>query len=107
MLVQAQGSDDRRVLELLLLIERTEAAFYAAALDADILDGELAEFANVVRGHEAEHLAVVEGALGDDLPAEPTFDFGDNLATASRVRARRPPSSRTPPSAPTTGRPPT
>jgi Ferritin-like domain len=83
MLVEAQGSDDRRVLELLLLIERTEAAFYAAALDADILDGELAEFANVVRGHEAEHLAVVEGALGDDLPAEPTFDFGENLASAS------------------------
>ena len=37
----------------------------------------------MVRGHEAEHLAVVEGALGDDLPAEPTFDFGDNLGSAS------------------------
>jgi hypothetical protein len=80
MLVEAQGSDDRGVLELLLLIERTEAAFYSAALDADILSGELADFAGVVRGHEAEHLAVVEGALGDDLPAEPTFDFGDHLA---------------------------
>ena len=82
MLVEAQGSDDRGVLELLLLIERTEAAFYSAALEAGILDGELREFAQVVRGHESEHLAVVEGALGSDLPAEPTFDFADSLADA-------------------------
>jgi rubrerythrin len=81
-LVEAQGADDRRVLELLLLMERTEAAFYSAALEAGILDGELRDFAEVVRGHEAEHLAVVEGALGPDLPAEPTFDFADSLADA-------------------------
>ena len=65
-LVEAQGSaDDRSVLELILLIERTETAFYGAALDAGILDGELAEFAEVVRGHEAEHLGAVAAALGD------------------------------------------
>jgi hypothetical protein len=87
-LVEAQGSgDDRRVLELILLIERTEAAFYAAALDADILDGELQEFAKVARGHEAEHLAAVEAALGDDLPATPSFDFGDHLADAGAFAA--------------------
>ena len=83
-LVEAQGSaDDRSVLELILLIERTEVAFYGAALDAGILDGELAEFAEVVRGHEAEHLGAVAAALGDDLPAEPTFDFGEHLGDAS------------------------
>jgi hypothetical protein len=90
-LVEAQGSDDRRVLELLLLVERTEAAFYAAALDAGILDGELREFADVVRGHEAEHLAAVESALGDDVPDAPSFDFGENLADAdafARAAAR-------------------
>jgi len=91
-LVEAQGpADDRRVLELILLIERTEAAFYGAALDAGILDGELAEFAEVVRGHEAEHLGAVTAALGDDLPAEPTFDFGEHLADAgafARAAAR-------------------
>ena len=42
----------------------------------------------MVRGHETEHLAVVEGALGDDLPAEPTFDFGENLRERVRVRPR-------------------
>ena len=104
MLVEAQGSDDRGVLELLLLIERTEAAFYSAALEAGILDGELREFAQVVRGHEREHLAVVEGALGSGLPAEPTFDFADASRMPTRSPARRR-SSRTWPSAPTTGRP--
>jgi hypothetical protein len=91
MLVEAQSSDDRRVLELLLLIERTESAFYAAALDAGILDGELQEFAEVAAGHEREHLAVVVSALGSELPAEPSFDFGDDLADAeafARAAAR-------------------
>ena len=88
MLVEAQGSDDdRRVLELILLIERTESAFYEAALEAGILDGELREFARVVRGHEAEHLGAVVAALGDDLPDEPTFDFGSNLADADAFAA--------------------
>ena len=82
-LVGAQaGADDRAVLELLLLIERTEVAFYAAAVDAGTLDGELLEFADVVRGHEEQHLDAVRSALGPDLPPEPAFDFAEHLTDA-------------------------
>jgi rubrerythrin len=90
-LVEAQSSDDAGVLELLLLIERTESAFYAAALDGDLLGGELREFAEVVAQHEQEHLRVVEGAIGADLPAEPSFDFAEHLedpAAFGRAAAR-------------------
>ena len=90
MLVRAQDGKDAEVLDLLLLVERTEAAFYSAALEADILDGELREFAETVIRHEREHLAVVEGAVGDP-PAEPDFDFAEHLADAdafARAAAR-------------------
>lgn len=86
MLVQAQGPEDARVLDLLLLVERTEAAFYAAAVDAGVLDGELLAFAETVAGHEREHLAAVESAVGE-LPAEPAFDFGEQLADADAFAA--------------------
>jgi hypothetical protein len=83
MIVQAQGdAEDARVLDLLLLVERTEAAFYSAALESGILDGELLEFAETVVGHEREHLAVVEGAV-EAPQAAPEFEFGENLTDAS------------------------
>jgi len=79
MLVLGQENDDARVLDLLLLVEQTEAAFYAAALDAGILEGELLDFAQTVAAHEREHLAVVEAAVGDPSTA-PEFDFTRHLA---------------------------
>src|SRR5215207_8514209 len=81
-LVGARATDDRRVLELLLLVERTEAAFYAAALGSGVLEGELREFAEIVGEHEKAHLGAVRSAIGDPLPDEPAFDFAASLRDA-------------------------
>ncbi len=69
---------------------RPKPAFYAAALDAGILEGELLDFAETVAAHEREHLAVVQGATGDPSVA-PDFDFGAHVtdpATFARAAAR-------------------
>ena len=59
------AEQDKRVLNLLLLVEYTEAAFYAAALEDAGLTGELEDYARTVVAHEREHVAFLEGALGD------------------------------------------
>lgn len=73
----ASGADDARALELLLLVEYTEAALYGQALHAGKLSGELRDYARTVAGHEREHLAFLKGQVGAGAPAVPDFDFGD------------------------------
>jgi hypothetical protein len=65
------------VLNLLLTVEYAEAAFYRQALDGGGLSGELRSFAELVLGHEEEHLALVSGVLGDSAVEEPSYDFGE------------------------------
>jgi rubrerythrin len=80
---------DVKVLNLLLLVERVEVAFYEAALERAGLSGELDEFARAVVAHEREHLAYLENALGDKADPEPKFDLtavtadGDAFAKAA------------------------
>jgi hypothetical protein len=69
------SAQDTRVLNLLLLVERAEAAFYAAALADAGLDGELEGYARAVLAHEREHVAYLEGALGDTAEAAPDVDL--------------------------------
>jgi hypothetical protein len=88
---QPSSGRDARALDLLLLVERAEVAFYAAALDAAGLTGELEAFARAVLAHEREHLAYLEGALGDAASDEPGFDFATVTADAdafARAAAR-------------------
>jgi len=66
---------DKRVLNLLLRVEYTEAAFYAAALKDAGLTGELEDYARVVLAHEQEHVGFLKGALGDAADPEPDYDF--------------------------------
>jgi rubrerythrin len=66
---------DVKVLNLLLLVERVEVAFYEAALERAGLSGELEEFARAVLAHEREHLAYLENALGDKAAPEPEYDL--------------------------------
>ena len=73
---------DKRVLNLLLRVEYTEAALYAAALENAGLTGELEEFARAVLAHEKEHVAFLKGALGDAAEPEPSFDFAAATADA-------------------------
>jgi hypothetical protein len=67
---------DARVLELLLMVEYGESAFYAEALQRGGLKGELRDFAQQVSDHEKEHLSLLQGVV-EDAPAEPEHDFGD------------------------------
>ena len=66
---------DVKVLNLLLLVERVEVAFYEAAIERAGLSGELDEFARAVVAHEREHLAYLENALGDKADPEPEYDL--------------------------------
>jgi hypothetical protein len=69
------AAQDVRVLNVLLLVEYVEVAFYEAALRDAGLDGELEDFARAVLAHEREHLAYLDGALGAKADPEPDFDF--------------------------------
>jgi len=69
------AAKDVRILNLLLLVEYVEVAFYEAALERGILSGELEEFARTVVAHEREHLAFLQKALGDKADPEPDYDL--------------------------------
>ena len=105
--VNAQGANaDVRALNLALLVEYAEAEFYAQALAAGALKGEVLKFAEQVSAQESEHLAFLKKALGDKADPKPKFDFGDRVksqdqfaATAAVLEDLAVP--------PTTGRPPT
>jgi Ferritin-like domain len=75
---------DEKIFNFALLLERLQAAFYTEAVGAGSLRGELREFAEVVGGHEREHVQFLEQALGRRADARPTFDFGS--ATQERQR---------------------
>jgi rubrerythrin len=78
-LVAAAGSpeQDVRVLNLLLMVEYTESAFYTEALQQGGLTGELRSFAEQVLAHEEAHLALLKSVLGKAAADEPRYDFGD------------------------------
>jgi hypothetical protein len=67
---------DRKIFQFALQLEYLQAAFYAAAVDAGSLRGEVLEFAEIVGGHEQEHVDFLKQALGSAAGATPSFDFG-------------------------------
>jgi Ferritin-like domain len=72
---------DTQILNFLLLLERLQTAFYEDALGRRSLTGEMADFADAVAGHERQHVEHLEGVLGGDADAAPTFDFGDSTGS--------------------------
>jgi rubrerythrin len=68
---------DVQALNILLLVEHTQAAFYAEALKRGALEGELFQYARQVRAQEEEHLEFLKGVLGERADRKPGFDFGD------------------------------
>jgi rubrerythrin len=78
---------DAAIFEFALLLEQIQAAFYGEAAERGELDAELLEFAKVVAGHEREHVAYLEEALGSSAPAAPATDFGE-ATTDSEAFAR-------------------
>jgi hypothetical protein len=90
---------DVEILNLALLLEYLESAFFAEASVRGGLSGELLEFADVVRGHERAHVAFLRrvlsccGALAaaaagvggrgpraEAAPRRPDVDVGDRRA---------------------------
>jgi Ferritin-like domain len=78
---------DLRALNLLLLVEYTEQAFYAEALRRKKLSGKALEYARAVAEQEKEHLKLIKGVLGGRAEAKPEFDFGDKTGSRDAFAA--------------------
>jgi hypothetical protein len=80
-LARSSPAQDVRVLNLLLLLEYVQAAFYADANKHASLTGELAEFSRTVGTHEDKHVAFFKKALGSKARAKPRVNFGGATRT--------------------------
>jgi hypothetical protein len=67
--------NDVKILNYALTLEYLEAAFYKEALARGNFTGSVLNFAQVVYGHEATHVATLKGVLGSAAVASPSFDF--------------------------------
>jgi hypothetical protein len=67
--------NDIKILNYALTLEYLEAAFYAEALRVGGFSGSVLNFAQVVAGHEATHVATLKGVLGAKAVKSPSFDF--------------------------------
>jgi rubrerythrin len=74
------AAQDAEIFNFALLLEYTQAAFYAEAVERAELTGELLEFATVVAEHERAHVEFLRDALGGSARAEPTTAFGEATA---------------------------
>jgi Ferritin-like domain len=77
---------DVRILNFLLVLEELQAAFYAAALRAD-LSGELMRFARTVEPQEREHVGLLRNHLGGRARPAPRFDVARATSDAARFQA--------------------
>ncbi len=72
---RSSPEQDVRVLNVLLLLEYVQAAFYAEANKRGSLRGELADFSHTVGEHENEHVVFLQKTLGSRARAKPRVDF--------------------------------
>ena len=75
---------DVEVLNYALLLEELQSAFYRRAIASGALSGELREFAEVVSGHEHEHVELLRAALGANARPVPRFAFGKAVTNPER-----------------------
>ena len=80
------AATDREILTYGLLIERLQAAFYAAALAGGQLTGEARQFAQVVGAEEQAHVKYLSAALAS-AGASPRFRFGDSATDPTKFIA--------------------
>jgi hypothetical protein len=75
-------AQDAQILQLVLQLEYTQVAFYEQALRDASLSGDLRTFAQTALGHERQHLAAIQKALGVKAGPKPTFTFGRRTKSA-------------------------
>lgn len=78
---------DMEILNLALLLEYLESAFYADAVRKGRVNAELLEYAKVVGGQERQHVAFLKKALGKNARKSPTFEFGDATSSSKKFGA--------------------
>jgi rubrerythrin len=81
------AATDREILTYALLMERLQAAFYAAALAGGKLSGEARQLAQVVGAEEEAHVKYLTAALGPGAGASPRFSFGDSATDPAKFIA--------------------
>jgi rubrerythrin len=81
---RGSAATDREILTYGLLMERLQAAFYAAALAGGKLTGEARQFAQVVGAEEQAHVKYLTAALGPSAGASPRFSFGDSATDPAK-----------------------
>ena len=86
-LAAPSADTDAEILNLFLLLEYLQEAFYREALQKARLTGDLKEFAGSVGRQESEHVAFLTKRLGGRARARPRPDFGDALSAPERFRA--------------------
>ena len=77
----AQGVTDVGILNLLLLNESLEVAFYNEAIARGALSGRALAFARQLRDNETVHRDAVRGALANNARPIPPFNFRDTTAS--------------------------
>jgi hypothetical protein len=75
-----QGTTDVEILNVALLEEYLESAFYAQAAASGALRGRALEFAQQLAETEAVHRDTIRGALGSAAIPSPAFDFRGTTA---------------------------
>jgi hypothetical protein len=82
------AANDVKIGNYALTLEYLEAAFYKAAIAANIIhDARVAAFATVVASHEADHVTALKALLGRSAVKSPTFDFSSALGTEASFKA--------------------
>jgi len=81
--------NDVKILNFALTLEFLEAAFYREADTNKVYGPDLAlqRFTQVVRRHEAQHVAFLKGALGSKAIRSPRFDFGNAVTDKAAFAA--------------------
>jgi rubrerythrin len=78
---------DAAILNFLLLLERTQEAFYRQARLHAGLHGELRQFVDVVGAQERAHVEQLTQVLGSAADPPPLLELGSATADAARVGA--------------------
>ena len=80
-------TQDAEILDVFLVLERVQEAFYREAVRRGRLSGELGEFAQAAARQETEHVRFLAEQLGGRASAPPTTDFADALDDEATFRS--------------------